>query len=184
MTHELLSRTQSPEQAPAAPPKRSVLLQRACACAGGGEECEECKGKSGPMQRQATAPAAASIPSSVHAAIGRTGAPLDGSTREFMESRFGHDFGRVRVHTDEEASASARAVNANAYTVGNNIVFRSGLYAPASAPGRKLLAHELAHVVQQTSGASLPEGVDKGASDPLEVAADSMANQAMEDHHV
>lgn len=69
-----------------------------------------------------------------------------------MESRFGHDFGSVRVHTDSRASASARAVGASAYTVGRDVVFGAGRYAPRTETGRGLLAHELAHVVQQGQG--------------------------------
>jgi hypothetical protein len=67
-----------------------------------------------------------------------------------MEQRFGHDFSQVRVHTDAQAARSTRAVDALAYTVGQNIVFGAGQYAPATAMGRKLLAHELTHVLQQT----------------------------------
>jgi hypothetical protein len=66
-----------------------------------------------------------------------------------MESRFGHDFGRVRVHTDQKAAQSARAVNALAYTVGADLVFSSGQYRPEEADGRRLLAHELVHTIQQ-----------------------------------
>lgn len=75
--------------------------------------------------------------------------PLEHDTREFMERRFGHDFSRVRVHTDSEAASSVKSANAQAYTVGNNVVFGSGQYNPGSPSGRQLLAHELAHVVQQ-----------------------------------
>lgn len=78
-----------------------------------------------------------------------TGAPLEHGTREFMERRFGHDFSRVRVHADSAAASSAKLAGAQAYTVGNNVVFGSGQYAPGSPAGRQLLAHELAHVVQQ-----------------------------------
>src|SRR5262249_43583700 len=63
-----------------------------------------------------------------------------------------HDFSRVRVHTDGKAAESARAVNALAYTVGADIVFAGGQYAPSTASGQRLLAHELAHVVQQSAG--------------------------------
>lgn len=77
------------------------------------------------------------------------GAPLANDTRAFMESSFGHDFSKVRVHTDARADASARAVNALAYTVGHDIGFRTGQYDPATTRGRRLLAHELTHVVQQ-----------------------------------
>jgi hypothetical protein len=74
---------------------------------------------------------------------------LDANTREFMESRFGFDFSKVRIHTDETAAKSAYSVNSLAYTVGNDIVFGEGQYNPNSLDGRKLLAHELTHVVQQ-----------------------------------
>jgi Domain of unknown function (DUF4157) len=69
-----------------------------------------------------------------------------------MESRFGHDFGKVRIHADTGAAASARALHAHAYTVGSDIAFAPGRYSPHTAPGRRLLAHELAHVVQQGAG--------------------------------
>jgi hypothetical protein len=77
------------------------------------------------------------------------GRPLDPAVKTYMEPRFQHDFSGVRVHTDSNASESARALNARAYTVGDDIVFAPGQYAPETQGGRKLLAHELAHVVQQ-----------------------------------
>jgi hypothetical protein len=77
------------------------------------------------------------------------GQALEGSAREFFEPRFGYDFSRVRVHADPRAAASARALGARAYTVGANIVFGPGRYQPGSESGRRLLAHELAHVRQQ-----------------------------------
>lgn len=79
--------------------------------------------------------------------------PLDAATRRFMEAGFGHDFGAVRVHTGADAARSAAGVDARAYTVGEHIVFGPGEYAPSRAEGRRLLAHELAHVVQQSRGA-------------------------------
>lgn len=82
------------------------------------------------------------------------GQSLDPATRAFMESRFGHDFSGVRLHTDTPAAASAKAVRARAYTVGRDIVFAAGAYAPATAGGRRLLAHELTHVVQQSRAGS------------------------------
>jgi Domain of unknown function (DUF4157) len=78
-----------------------------------------------------------------------SGRPLDDATRGFMERRFGQDFGHVRVHTDERASATAAAVNARAFTVGDEVTFAAGEYSPRSPDGRRLLAHELTHVVQQ-----------------------------------
>lgn len=78
-----------------------------------------------------------------------SGSPLERGDRKFMERRFGHDFSRVRVHADSTAASLARGASAQAYTVGHNVVFGSGQYQPGSPSGRQLLAHELAHVVQQ-----------------------------------
>jgi hypothetical protein len=77
------------------------------------------------------------------------GRPLPGPTRSFFESRFGRDFGNVRVHTDDRAAAAARSVDAVAFTTGRHVAFRSGSYRPGTKSGRRLLAHELTHVVQQ-----------------------------------
>ena len=83
-----------------------------------------------------------------------SGRPLDRPTRSLFESRFGHDFGQVRIHADAKAAESARSVNALAYTVGRDVVFGAGQYAPGTSAGQKLLAHELTHVVQQSGGAA------------------------------
>lgn len=91
------------------------------------------------------------VPPSVHWALSLPGRPLDTSTRTFFERRFGGDFRHVRVHDDESAANSARDVDARAFTVGSDIVFAGGAYAPATAVGKRLIAHELAHVVQQSS---------------------------------
>src|SRR5689334_6018178 len=72
------------------------------------------------------------VTSTVHRALSSSGQPLDHATRAFMEPRFGHDFSKVRVHADDQASESAQAVNARAYTVGQDIVFSEGLYAPGT----------------------------------------------------
>jgi hypothetical protein len=80
-----------------------------------------------------------------------------------MEPRFGHDFSRVRVHMDAQAAESARAVNALAYTVGRDVVFGPGKYAPATREGRKLLAHELAHVSQQGAEEAPSRGLAIGS---------------------
>ncbi|HEX6112597.1 MAG TPA: DUF4157 domain-containing protein, partial [Geminicoccaceae bacterium] len=98
------------------------------------------------------------------------GQPLSPALRGFFEPRFGHDFSRVRVHADSDAADRARAVRARAYTVGRNIVFGAGEYAPATMEGKRILAHELTHVVQQqsapaavqapTGSAIVPAGTD------------------------
>jgi hypothetical protein len=84
-----------------------------------------------------------------HEVLQSPGQPLDSATRAFVEPRFGKDFSRVRVHTGAKAGEAARMVDAQAYTVGADIVFSGGSYAPESHQGSRLLAHELAHVVQQ-----------------------------------
>jgi hypothetical protein len=92
-------------------------------------------------------------PSPVHDVVNSGGgAPLDPATRVVMEQRLGQDLSDVRVHTDAKADESARSVNAQAYTVGSDVVFKSGQYAPDTPSGLHTLAHELTHVVQQRSG--------------------------------
>jgi hypothetical protein len=91
--------------------------------------------------------------SPVHDVVGSGGGrPLEPEVRADMESRLGHDFGDVRVHDDGAAHASAKSVNAHAYTVGSNVVFQRDQYDPGSDAGKVTLAHELTHVVQQRSG--------------------------------
>ena len=112
------------------------------------------------------------------------GTALDRETRGFMESRLGADFSDVRVHTDAKASESARSVQAHAYTVGSDVVFQSGQYAPESDSGKRMLAHELTHVVQQRSGPvagiPAPGGIKiSHPSDTFEQAAESSADRAM-----
>jgi Domain of unknown function (DUF4157) len=90
-------------------------------------------------------------PPIVHEVLRSRGQPLDSGTRAIMEARFGYDFSGVRAHSGTAAEQSARDMNANAYTVGQNIVFGAGQFAPHQSFGRTLIAHELAHVVQQGS---------------------------------
>jgi hypothetical protein len=129
------------------------MLQRTCDCGEhtGGGECEDCKKKKKmPLQRRADGLAAPAIaPPIVHDVLRSPGQPLDEDTQSQFAAKFRRDFSQVRVHTDEQAAESARAVGALAYTVGNNVVFGAGRYSPANSGGRRLLAHELTHVVQQ-----------------------------------
>src|SRR5262245_56439060 len=128
------------------------------ACAGGGE-CPTCLAdkRDGEHERLQTKQMQSSdleqttVPAIVHKALRSPGQPLDAETRAFMEPRLGYDFSGVRVHTDELAARSAEAVSAHAYTVGPDVVFGSGRYAPTSRDGQCLIAHELAHVVQQNA---------------------------------
>lgn len=106
-------------------------------------------------------------PPSVHAALAAPGRTMEAGTRAFFEDRFGADLGAVRIHDDTPAHASARDVGAQAYTVGGDIVFGAGRYRPASDTGRHLLAHEIAHVVQQGAAAPRdPAGVTARTSVP------------------
>jgi GH24 family phage-related lysozyme (muramidase) len=94
-------------------------------------------------------------PSPVNEVLSSGGQPLHEATRTFMEPRFGHNFSQVRVHTDERAAESAQAVNALAYTIGQDIVFGAGQYAPETSEGKRLIAHELTHVLQQQNPPSI-----------------------------
>jgi hypothetical protein len=142
-------------------------------------------GNAGVVQMLADEGAQEQQASPVHDVIGKGGgSPLDESTRTSMESRFGQDFGDVRVHTDAKASASAEAVGANAYTVGSDVVFRSGHFDASSPTGQRTIAHELSHVVQQRSGpvdgTDAPGGIRlSDPSDRFERAADATASEVM-----
>lgn len=154
-------------------------LQRTCACGGG---CPTCRNEQVAHERLQTKRVEANdsgglaAPPIVNEVLHSSGQPLDPSTRAFMEPRFGHDFSRVRVHTDARAAESARAVNALAYSVGRDVVFGLGHYRPASIEGRKLLAHELTHVLQQGSGGRLEEGVLNAGGPSHEAAAQILPN--------
>lgn len=123
--------------------------------------------------------------SPVHDVVGSGGgAPLDGATRNFMESRLGQDFGDVRIHTGPKADESAKAINAKAYTVGSAVVFGDGVFSPDTASGKQTLAHELTHVVQQRSGpvagSPAPGGIRlSDPADPFELAAERSASAVM-----
>ncbi len=155
--------SQTQQQAPSSSLIKSNLLQRTATTpvhspilqrCSNGVECPECHQKrlerEGMLQRAAVNSAPTNgVPLIVHDVLNSPGQPLDAGTRAFMEPRFGHDFSRVRVHTDARAAESARSVNALAYTVGRDVVFGAGQYAPGMSEGRRLLAHELTHTLQQ-----------------------------------
>jgi hypothetical protein len=120
-----------------------------------------------------------SSPSKVDEVLGSPGQPLDAATRAFMEQRFEHDFSNVRVHTDADAALAARQINAQAYTAGSHVVFADNQFSPVTSEGQRLLAHELAHVVQQQRGGSSPPRQEGAA---LESAADAAAAAAVSGH--
>jgi hypothetical protein len=117
----------------------------------------EALGSAAQIQRftkQMPAQEGVAAPPGVEHALSSPGKPLDRALRQDMEQRFDHDFSRVRVHTGAAAERSAREINARAYTMGHDIVFGEGQFSPSLTSGRRLLAHELTHVVQQSAGAS------------------------------
>ena len=163
-------------RAPAAP--HPVLLQRKCACGGTpglSGDCDTCQKSHLHRERKTEA----SAPAIVHEVLRAPGRPLDAGTREYFAARFGHDFTQVQIHADDLAANSAEEIGAQAYTVGAHIAFGAGRYAPESAEGRRLLAHELAHVVQQSgSAASVQPRLEIGApNDAAEIEADRLAAQ-------
>jgi hypothetical protein len=118
-------------------------------------KCDSCEKEEEKLQSKEAGPQAATgeAPAIVHEVLRSPGQPLDPATRAYFEPRFGHDFSRVRVHADSLAAASAGAVGALAYAVGQRVVFGTGQFTPHNIGGRRLLAHELAHVAQQANGA-------------------------------
>jgi hypothetical protein len=129
------------------------------------------------QQADRPAPAAPWLVDDVLAAPGR---PLDSGIRGEEERRFGHDFGAVRLHTDATAAASAKAAHAAAYTVGQRIVFAAGRFDPGTPSGRRLLAHELAHTVQQPAGPPAGPLELSGPQDRSEAEARTAATSAVQ----
>ena len=162
--------------------RASNVVQRKCSCGG---TCNSCRGVA---QRQSSPGSGKGMADASVIPAGSSGAPLDRGTRSFMESKLGGGFGDVRVHTDTRAAHSADMLAADAYTVGRDIYFAAGKYAPSSQEGKHLLAHELTHTQQQGSDAAQAGVATKrsGAGlaisqpgDALEQEADRAADRAM-----
>lgn len=157
------------------------LVQRRCACGGvpgPTGECAECRAKRLGLQRAAASPGPAPCAGHVPRAV--AGRPLDSATRSAMETAFGHDFGRVRVHTDVGGGRAADELGAHAYTVGSDIYFAAGRYEPGRPAGARLLAHELAHTIHQRGAAAVQPAtaIDLPGS-PLELEADRAAEAVL-----
>ena len=165
------------------------LLQRKCASCGNhtmaGGKCGECENKGRLLQRKSSGYSqSAEVPPIVHEVLNSPGQPLDAATRAFFEPRFGRDFSHVRAHADSKSAESARSVNALAYTVGGNIVFGESQYAPQTMAGRRLIAHELTHSLQQTrGGGEQMQGKLRigSANDSYEQEADRIADSVIGD---
>ena len=112
-------------------------------------KCAECEKEEELQRKESQSDSTSHAPSIVDNVLSSPGRSLDADTRSFMESRFDHDFTNVKIHDNDIAAKSADSINALAYTSGNNIVFNSGQYNANTDSGKRLLAHELSHVVQQ-----------------------------------
>jgi hypothetical protein len=143
------------------------VLQRTCAKCNEAEEnilrAKELPGQASVIQSQ-------DVPPIVYQVLHSPGKPLDDETRAFMEPRLGHDFSRVRVHTDTKAAESAQMVNAKAFTLGKDVVFGEGQYAPETSEGKRLISHELTHMIQQGKSFLLPVQRRIGKKDALHYA--------------
>jgi hypothetical protein len=170
--------------------RRCSVLQRKCDCGqhSSSGECEGCKKKtldeqtSGDplLQRSAvTRRVPSGVPPIVHEVLRSPGQPLDARTRAYFEPRFGQDLSGVRVHSSPQAAKSARAVDAQAYAVGRNVVFGSGQFQPSSEGGKRLLAHELAHVLQQDNRAASGDLRIGPAGDHFEREAEEVAKRSV-----
>lgn len=130
-------------------------VQKKRRCSSGGHPCAKCAEEKEKLNIQRKADASAvsdsSVPDNFMSSLG-VGQPLEKTTRDYFEPRFGMDFSQIRVHTGSKAEASASSINAHAYTLGNNMVFGRGQYQPQTLQGKRLLAHELTHTMQQQGG--------------------------------
>lgn len=177
---------------PAAPHvgRAPATLARKCDCGNhaSGGTCDACaEKKKRKLSRFAERPAQSgdAAPPIVHDVLRGGGEQLPDNVRAVMEPRFGADFSDVRLHTDETAAQSARAVSAHAYTAGSHIAFASGRYQPSTGEGQRLLAHELTHVVQQRGSGGAGSGQGAGAltigdpADASEREADTTADRVL-----
>ncbi|MBC8289034.1 MAG: DUF4157 domain-containing protein, partial [Planctomycetes bacterium] len=140
-------------------------------------ECADCAEEEG-VQREAKGRAKSDASAAVRHVQSEPGAPLPSSTLRFMESRFGRGLGDVRIHTGEFAEQANEALNANAFTLGRDIAFARGQFEPDSRPGRKLLAHELTHVVQQGYAGTSASDSEREASTVQRAPATTSATTA------
>jgi hypothetical protein len=162
-------------------PIETAIIQRKCAaCAGAEKEGSDCHcDEENPVRRRADAahaghdgsqPVGTAAASRIRGLQG-SGAPLPQAALDQFEPRFGHDFSTVRVHTGGAAAESARELGAQAYTLGQDIVFAAGRYAPETPAGQQLLAHELTHTIQQTGGAPLAPATASAAESASETVS-------------
>lgn len=157
---ELLQREEEKEERPVQlKPEKELDIQR---------KCTHCEKEDRKLQLEAVGGNSAGMtaPPVVHDVINSGGQPLDRSTRGFMEARFGYDFSNVQIHDDALAHQSSTDINAHAYTRSNHVVFAAGQYQPNTNFGRRLLAHELVHVVQQRNGVVSTSNILRSPDEP------------------
>ncbi len=156
-------------------------LQRKCSC-GGAAPCSQCDDKRSlqrsipDRERQRKSP---EVPQIVYDVLRTSGETMDRESRAFFGRRMGHDFSDIRIHSDDRAAESAQRVSALAYTVGRHVVFARGQYAPQTAQGSRLIAHELTHAMQQGMFAGDPKPGDlsiEGPDSPSERSAEAAEN--------
>ena len=128
------------------------LVQKKCRCSSGGQPCAKCAEEKEKLnirrKTDSSATSVSMVPDNIVSSLG-VGQPLDKATRDYFEPRFGMDFSQIRVHKGSKAEESASSIKAYAYTLGNNVVFGRGQYQPQTIWGKRLLAHELTHTIQQ-----------------------------------
>jgi hypothetical protein len=166
-------------------------IQRKCACANntqGPSGCADCDAKKHPLQRPAAGAADQSyLPSSVTSVLqSNTGEPLPKSIQANMEGALGANLGKVSIHRDSHAALAAEDINAEAFTAGQDIYFGAGRYAPETKEGKKLLAHELVHTIQQGNGGGGAGPARSGYNvsqpgDPQEVEAEAVARRVVDE---
>lgn len=162
-TAEQIMGPQLPEFAPPSALPVNKVLRKCAAC---DKEKEPEEDKEDHLQRREAGPSNPQVTPAVGRTLKLSGQPLDDQTRTFMEGRFGYDFSKVRIHDDSMANRSAGDINALAYTHQYHVVFGSGQFQPETDKGKKLLAHELTHLIQQTQAGSSSPIIAKAPSMP------------------
>ncbi|MCB9267671.1 MAG: DUF4157 domain-containing protein [Lewinellaceae bacterium] len=149
-----------------AAPGLSGVQRKCAACESGGAPCPKCAEEEGKglVQTKAQGTGGAAVSPALAGQIQHArggGQALDTGARSFMESRFGRDFSGIRIHADNQAAQMSRQLNAEAFTIGRDIYFNNGYFSPESSQGKQLLAHELAHAVQQGAAGRLSNGLQE-----------------------
>lgn len=166
----------------------SVSVPRSVALRCGGRQCPAAA--CGHQPRLPVNPASGVVPTPLSEVLSQAvespGRPLDSSTRDTMECRFGQDFSRVRVHTDSQAARAAEAIDCKAFTIGHNVAFGAGQWSPETDEGRRLLSHELTHVLQQQAMITpLADAFEiSRPDDPAEREADNIAAGFGDEVHI